>query len=62
MAVYKNNEFIKVGDEENITVSVTFTRPRGTDDYLSLRNAIEALRMFANTGENQSWVKKIEVK
>jgi hypothetical protein len=65
MATYKNNEFIKVGNEENVTVSVTFTRPAGSDDATAILNAAEALEYFIYDRQNfrhKSWVKKIEVK
>lgn len=62
MATYKNNEFIKVGDEDNVTVSVTFTRPKGSSDTLAMRNAAEALVYFVNSHGYKSWLKKIEVK
>jgi hypothetical protein len=62
MTTFKNNEYFKIGDEEEVTVSVTFTRPKGSHDAVAVRNAQAALKFFEGSGENMSWVKRIEVK
>lgn len=60
--ILKNEEYFKIGDSENVTVSVTFQSPEGSNLRTALLNAAEALKFYADNNVHKAWASKIEVK
>lgn len=58
----KNDEYFKIGESENITVSVTFQSPEGSNVRTALLNAAEALKFYADNNVHKAWASKIEVR
>lgn len=60
--ILKNEEYFKIGDSENVTVSVTFQSPEGSNLRTALLNAAEALKFYADNNVHKAWASKIEVR
>lgn len=61
MEEYKNDDFFYVGDDRDVTVTVTFSANPGCNKRAVLLNAAEAIKFYADNNEHKSWTRRINV-